>query len=165
VDEIDHKILQHLVGDGRLSFAALGRLVNLSTGAVLYRVRALERRGIISGYSARVDPAALGAGLCALVALEITGGLDPIERELHKLPEVEACWSSAGTSDLILKIRAADPVAMERLLVRIRDLRGVERTRTSVLLATRFEREPDPAALSPPPAAAPVSGGAEAGAR
>jgi Lrp/AsnC family leucine-responsive transcriptional regulator len=148
VDAIDRKIIQHLSRDGRMSFAALGRLVSLSTPAAHYRVKALERRGIITGYSARVDPAAVGFGLLALVAVETSGSLDALERELEPMPEVEACWSTAGTSDLLLKVRTADPFSMEHLLIRIRDLPGVDRTRTTVLLATRFEREPDPEALS-----------------
>jgi Lrp/AsnC family leucine-responsive transcriptional regulator len=151
LDEVDQKILRHLSEEGRMSFAALGRLVNLSTPAVHYRVRALERRGVISGYTARVDPAALGGGLSGLVAVEMSGSLDAIERELRKMPEVEACWSTAGTSDLLLRVRAGSPGGMERLLVRIRALRGVERTRTTILLAVRFEREPDPAALGGEP--------------
>jgi Lrp/AsnC family leucine-responsive transcriptional regulator len=147
MDAIDRKILQHLVADGRMSFAAIGRSVNLSTPAVHQRVRQLERRGVITGYGARVSPAALGLGLSGLVAMETEHDLDAIVRAVRTMPEVEACWSTAGTSDLLLKVRAADPPAMERLLVRLRGLAGVDRTRTTILLATQFEREPDPAAL------------------
>jgi Lrp/AsnC family leucine-responsive transcriptional regulator len=147
MDEIDRKILQHLVADGRMSFAALGRLVKLSTPAVHQRVRRLEARGVITGYGARVSHAAIGLGLSGLVAVETGGRLDAIVTAVAAMPEVEACWSAAGTSDLLLKVRAGDPPAMERLLVRLRELAGVERTRTTILLDTQFEREPDPAAL------------------
>lgn len=147
MDEIDRNILQHLVRDGRMSFAAIGRAVKLSTPAVHHRVRQLERRGVITGYGARVSPAAIGLGLSGLVAVESAGSLGRIVRAVRAMPEVEACWSSAGTSDLILKVRASDPPAMEHLLVRLRELPGVERTRTSILLEAHFEREPDPAAL------------------
>lgn len=128
-----------------MSFAALGRLVNLSTPAVHHRVKALEQRGVITGYRARVDPNALGRGLSALVAVDALGGvaLDAIVEELDHIPEVETCWSTAGTTDLILRVRTADPPALERLLVRIRALDGVGRTRSTILLATRFAREPD----------------------
>ena len=152
MDEIDQKILQLLVHDGRMSFAAIGRAVKLSTPAVHHRVRQLERRGVITGYGARVSPAAIGLGLSGLVAVESAGSLGPIVRAVREMPEVEACWSSAGTSDLILKVRTSDPPSMEHLLVRLRELPGVERTRTSILLDTQFEREPDPAALGPDPA-------------
>ena len=146
MDAIDRKIIQHLVHDGRMSFAALGRAVNLSTPAVHHRVRQLERRGVITGYGARVSPAAIGLGLSGFVALETEGSLEAIVRAVRAMPEVEACWSTAGTSDLLLKVRAGDPPTMEHLLVRLRELAGVDRTRTTILLDTQFEREPDPAA-------------------
>jgi Lrp/AsnC family leucine-responsive transcriptional regulator len=152
MDEIDRKILQLLVHDGRMSFAAIGRAVRLSTPAVHHRVRQLERRGVITGYGARVSPDAIGLGLSGLVAVESAGRLAEIVQAVRAMPEVESCWSSAGTSDLILKVRTSDPPSMEHLLVRLRELPGVERTRTSILLDTQFEREPDPAALGDPEA-------------
>jgi Lrp/AsnC family leucine-responsive transcriptional regulator len=150
MDAIDLKILQHLVADGRMSFAALGRAVKLSTPAVHNRVRQLERRGVITGYGARISPSALGLGLLGLVAVETPGMLEPIIAAVRPMPEVEACWSAAGTSDLLLKVRVGDPAAMEHLLMRLRELPGVSRTRTTILLETHLEREPDPAALGVP---------------
>jgi Lrp/AsnC family leucine-responsive transcriptional regulator len=147
MDATDRKILQHLVSNGRMSFAAIGRLVNLSTPAVHHRVRQLERRGVITGFGARISPGAIGLGLSGLVAVETEGSLEAIAAAVAAMPEVEACWSTAGTSDLLLKVRVGDPPAMERLLVRLRELVGVGRTRTTILLDTHFEREPDPAAL------------------
>jgi Lrp/AsnC family transcriptional regulator, leucine-responsive regulatory protein len=149
VDQIDQKIIRLLAVEGRMSFADLGRRVNLSSPAVHYRVKQLERRGVIAGYGARIDPGALGLGLSALVAVETSGSLDAIEQQVERFPEVEACWSTAGTSDLLLKVRTADPVSMERLLIRLRELKGVDRTRSTVLLATRFERTTDPGAMWP----------------
>ena len=130
-----------------MSFAELGRHVKLSTPAAHRRVKALEERGVIIGYSARIDTASLGTGLLALVAVEAVGGFDALIGELKRIPEVEACWSTAGTSDLLLKVRASGPVALERLLLRIRESAGVARTRTTILLDTRFERGTDPAVL------------------
>jgi Lrp/AsnC family leucine-responsive transcriptional regulator len=152
MDAVDRKILQHLVTDGRMSFAALGRAVSLSTPAVHHRVRQLERRGVITGYGARVSPGAIGLGLSGLVAVETAGSLEQIVGAVRPMPEVEACWSTAGTSDLLLKVRVGDPPALEHLLVRLRELPGVDRTRTTILLDTQFEREPDPAALGAPAA-------------
>ena len=102
---------------------------------------------MITGYGARVSPGAIGLGLSGSWPWSPSGSLDAIVRAVRAMPEVEACWSSAGTSDLILKVRVGDPPAMERLLVRLRELPGVDRTRTTILLDTQFEREPDPAAL------------------
>lgn len=147
MDRVDQKIIQLLTDDGRMSFAELGRHVNLSTPAAHRRVKALEERGVITGYTARVDSASLGLGLSALVAIEAVGSLDALVADFARLPDVEACWSTAGSSDLLLKVRASSPVTLERLLVRIRETAGVDRTRTTVLLDTRFERETDPAVL------------------
>lgn len=130
-----------------MSFAELGRHVNLSTPAAHRRVKALEDRGVITGYTARVDMTALGGGLSALVAIEAVGSLDALVDDVSRIPDVEACWTTAGSSDLLLKVRASNPVTLERLLVRIRETAGVDRTRTTVLLDTRFERGTDPAVL------------------
>ena len=149
MDDTDQKIIRLLAAEGRMSFADLGRRVSLSTPAAHSRVKQLERRGVITGYGARIDPGALGLDLSALVAVEASGSLDALERRLAAFPEVEACWSTAGAGDLMLKVRTADPAALERLLTRLREVRGVERTRSTVLLATRFERTSDPRALWP----------------
>jgi Lrp/AsnC family leucine-responsive transcriptional regulator len=150
LDDVDLNILRYLSEEGRMSFAALARKVKLSTPAVHRRVRALEERGVITGYSARLDLTSLGGGLQALVAVETAGSLDEIVHELEALPEVEACWSTAGTSDLLLRVRTGGPVGMERLLVRLRELVGVDRTRTTILLDTRFDRAADPRSLGQP---------------
>lgn len=157
IDPVDQKILQLLGANGRMSFAELGRRVCLSTPAVHYRVKALESRGVIAGYGARISASALGLGISAVVAVETEGRLEAIVAALEAMPEVECCWSTAGTSDLLLKVRVADPPAMERLLVRLRELPGVDRTRSTVLLNTRFERESDPAAMLAPAAGAPAA--------
>jgi Lrp/AsnC family leucine-responsive transcriptional regulator len=150
LDDVDLNILRYLSEEGRMSFAALARKVKLSTPAVHRRVRALEERGVITGYSARLDLTSLGGGLQALVAVETAGSLDEIVHELEALPEVEACWSTAGTSDLLLRVRTGGPAGMERLLVRLRELVGVDRTRTTILLDTRFDRAADPRSLGQP---------------
>jgi Lrp/AsnC family leucine-responsive transcriptional regulator len=150
LDDVDLNILRYLSEEGRMSFAALARKVKLSTPAVHRRVRALEERGVITGYSARLDLTSLGGGLQALVAVETAGSLDEIVHELEALPEVEASWSTAGTSDLLLRVRTGGPAGMERLLVRLRELVGVDRTRTTILLDTRFDRAADPRSLGQP---------------
>jgi Lrp/AsnC family transcriptional regulator, leucine-responsive regulatory protein len=82
LDEIDRKILVELQDDGRVTMAELGRRVNLSAPAVGERVQRLEETGVITGYSARVDPAAIGYPLAAVVRIR------PARRQLHKVPEV-----------------------------------------------------------------------------
>jgi len=121
--------------------------VRLSAPAAHYRVKALERDGVISGYGARLSAAAIGAGLSGIVAVEIDGSLATIVAALEDIREIEACWSTAGVSDILLRVRSRDALAMERLLVRIREIPGVVRTRSTILLATQFSREADPVPL------------------
>jgi Lrp/AsnC family transcriptional regulator, leucine-responsive regulatory protein len=146
IDAIDRKIIQVLSADARLSLAEVGRRVSLSTPAVHRRLRALEAAHLIAGYTLRLDPSALGHGLQAVVALELagrTGALDRVAAEVAGFAEVEACWSTAGASDLLLRVRAHGPRELERLLVRLGEIPAVGRTRTTVMLVTHFERPPD----------------------
>jgi Lrp/AsnC family transcriptional regulator, leucine-responsive regulatory protein len=82
LDEIDRKILVELQDDGRVTMAELGRRVNLSAPAVGERVQRLEETGVITGYTARVDPRAIGYPIAAIVRIR------PARRQLHKVPEV-----------------------------------------------------------------------------
>ena len=70
MEELDRQILRLLAGDGRMSFTDLGRTTGLSTSAVHQRVRRLEQRGVIRGYTVTVDPACLGLALTAFVAVD-----------------------------------------------------------------------------------------------
>jgi Lrp/AsnC family transcriptional regulator, leucine-responsive regulatory protein len=84
LDATNHRILDELQRDGRVALAELGRRVGLSAPAVAERVGRLERAGVITGYRAVVDPAAIGYQLAAVVRIR------PFARQLHKIPEVAA---------------------------------------------------------------------------
>jgi len=149
VEPLDAQIVRLLADDGRLSFTELGRQTGLSTSAAHQRVRRLEQRGVITGYSARVEPAALGLGLTAFVSIR---PIDPSQPDdspdrLAVLPEITSCYSVAGDESYILQVRVASPLALEDLLARIRAVANVS-TRTTMVLSTPFEHRP-PAA--PPP--------------
>jgi Lrp/AsnC family transcriptional regulator, leucine-responsive regulatory protein len=153
IDDIDRKIIQSLADDARVALAEIGRRVRLSTPAVHRRVRALEAAGLIAGYTVRLDTSVLGHGLQAVVALELSGGtgsLDRVATIVAGFAEVEACWSTAGASDLLLRVRARGPRELERLLVRLGEIPAVGRTRSTIMLVTHFERAPDPGVLTAP---------------
>jgi Lrp/AsnC family leucine-responsive transcriptional regulator len=145
VEETDRQILRLLARDGRMSFTDLGRATGLSTSAVHQRVRRLEQRGVIRGYTAVVDAEAVGLPLTAFVSVT---PLDPaapddVPQRLADLPEVEACHSVAGDENYILKVRVGTPGDLESLLGRIRAEAGVS-TRTTIVLSTPFRRRPLP---------------------
>ena len=145
VEEIDRKILLLLAQDGRMSFTDLARQTGLSVSATHQRVRRLERRGLIRGYVAVIDPADAGLPLTAFVSIKPfdPAAADDAPDRLAHLSAIEACHSVAGDENYILKVRVASPAALENLLSEIRAAANVS-TRTTIVLSTPYEnRAPD----------------------
>ena len=142
MDEIDHRIIALLRENARRSFQDIGQRVSLSAPAVKRRVDRLERDGIIRGYAANVDPAAIGWNTHAFVELFCEGRMtgEEVSEAVGEYPEVEAAYTIAGAPAAILHLRAADTQHLEEALERVRDTPGVIRTQTQVVLSTLFER-------------------------
>jgi Lrp/AsnC family transcriptional regulator, leucine-responsive regulatory protein len=141
LDAVDLAILAALQANARVPYADLARSVGLSAPSVADRVKRLEQLVVITGYHAAVAPAALGLGVVALVGIEQTddGEQDAIATALTDVPEVEDCWFVAGDQSFVLKVRVADVDDLERSLGRLRKIPGIARTRTTVVLSTRWE--------------------------
>lgn len=140
MDETDRQLIEILRGAGRTSYVALAKEVGLSSPAVHERVGKLEAAGVITGYHAAVDPRAIGLDVTALVGVFTQGGHDEvILAELRKMPEIEDCMYVAGDESYFVKIKAPDMLALEQALLRIGDLPGVTRTRTTIALSTKWE--------------------------
>jgi len=140
MEEIDRQILRLLSQDGRMSFTDLGRATGLSTSAVHQRVRRLEQRGVIRGYTVVIEPDSVGLPLTAFISVT---PLDPaapddVPERLSGLPDIEACHSVAGDENYILKVRVGTPGDLEALLAKIRFEAGVS-TRTTIVLSTPYE--------------------------
>jgi DNA-binding Lrp family transcriptional regulator len=142
MDEIDHRIVALLRENARRSFQDIGERVSLSAPAVKRRVDRLERDGVIRGYSANVDPSAIGWNTHAFVELFCEGRVsgEEVKEAVGQHPEVEAAYTIAGAPSAILHLRAADTQHLEEALERVRDTPGVIRTQTQVVLSTLFER-------------------------
>jgi len=143
VEETNRKILALLARDGRVSLTELARQTGLSVSAVQQRVRRLEERGVIRGYSAIIDPEHAGLPLTAFVSIKPfdPAAADDAPQRLAHLAAIEACHSVAGDENYILKVRVASPAALEDLLQEIRAAAGVS-TRTTIVLSTPFEGRP-----------------------
>ncbi|PRX92327.1 Lrp/AsnC family transcriptional regulator [Allonocardiopsis opalescens] len=154
MEDIDRRIVGLLSSEGRSSFTDLARETGLSVSAVHQRVRRLERRGVIRGYTALVDHDALGLPLTAFISIKPIDPAAPDDapERLAHLTAIEACHSVAGDESYILKVRVASPGELETLLQEIRTAAGVS-TRTTVVLSTPFEHRPVAAAPGEPPAA------------
>jgi Lrp/AsnC family leucine-responsive transcriptional regulator len=147
VDGVDRTLIEALRANGRATFAELARLVGLSAPAVHERVGKLEAAGVITGYRAAVDPTALGLGVSALVGVlqADRSDSDRIFDALRAMPEIEDCWFVAGEETFVVKVRVPDVAALEQAIGALNRIRGVARTRTTVVLSTRFEGRVRPA--------------------
>lgn len=140
LEEIDRRIVALLAQDGRMSYTDLGKATGLSTSAVHQRVRRLEQRGVVRGYTAVLDAELVGLPLTAFVSVKPIDPSAPDDApdKLAPMPEIEACHSVAGEESYILKVRVGTPGELESLLARIRAAANVS-TRTTVVLSTPFE--------------------------
>jgi Lrp/AsnC family leucine-responsive transcriptional regulator len=151
VDAVDRQIIAALRVNGRATYADLGRQVGLSASAVHERVGKLEATGVITGYHAVVEPTAVGLGVTALVGIlpTDTGDSEEIAEALGEVAEVESCYAVAGDEAFVVKVRVPTVDELERTLGRLRRIDGVARTRTTVVLSTRFEARPNNAEVAP----------------
>jgi Lrp/AsnC family transcriptional regulator, leucine-responsive regulatory protein len=147
VDSVDRRLIEALRANARATFAELARLVGLSAPAVHERVGKLESGGVITGYHAAVEPAALGLGVSALVGIlqGDRGDSDRIFAALQAMPQIEDCWFVAGEETFVVKVRVPDMPSLEQVIGAVNRIRGVARTRTTVVLSTRFEGRAAPA--------------------
>ena len=140
LEPIDQAIARELSADGRCSFTDLAERVGLSVSAVHQRVRRLEQRGVIRGYSAQLNAEVIGLPLTAFISLTPIDPAAPDDypQRISHIREIEACYSVAGEESYILLVRVASPAALEDLLRRIREAAKVS-TRTTVVLSTPYE--------------------------
>jgi Lrp/AsnC family transcriptional regulator, leucine-responsive regulatory protein len=139
IDDTDATILDLLQENARISQADVARVVGLAPSAVLERIRKLESRGIIKGYTALVDPRALEQSMLAFVAVrsEEAPGEDSVARALSKCPEVLEVHHVAGDDCYMVKVRARDAEHIGQLLrLRFARIPGVKSTRTTIVLET-----------------------------
>ena len=142
----DAGIVDALQREGRLSYAEIGAVVGMSGPSAHERVKKLEARGVIRGYTAAVDPVAVGLGVLAFMWVTQAPGTiaDDLADDFSTIPEVEACHRIAGEGDYLLKIRASDTGDLERIVRIVQGTRHVYRTETDVVFSTPFERRPLP---------------------
>ncbi|MEW6581735.1 MAG: Lrp/AsnC family transcriptional regulator [Actinomycetota bacterium] len=142
LDEVDRMIIALLREDARRSFRDIGERVGLSAPAVKRRVDRLEAAGVITGYCAVVDPAAVGWTTHGVVALFCEGRMsaDEVRAGVAAHPEVSAAYTVAGQASAILHVHASDTAHLERSLEALRSIPGVTATQTQVVLSALFER-------------------------
>lgn len=147
LDSIDRQILEELMVNGRITLAELSEKLGLSSPSLSERIKKLEKKGIIKGFTALVDPDRTGYSLLAF--LEVT-----LEKPVHRKPflelvehmeEVLECHHMAGDYDYLLKVRCRNTAHLEELISdRLKSLEGLSRTRTTIALSTVKEKISSP---------------------
>jgi Lrp/AsnC family transcriptional regulator, leucine-responsive regulatory protein len=139
LDEIDSKVVQHLMAQGRITWAELASILDLSAPATADRVRRLEERQVITGYTALVNAEAIGYPLTALIAitLEKPKHRAAFLQKVQQLAEIQECHHVTGDDDYWLKVRCQSTRDLERLISNeLKSLPGISRTRTTIVLST-----------------------------
>src|ERR1700733_13005242 len=132
MDAVDRAILRQLQLDGRLTNVELAARVRLSPSPCLRRVRALEEAGVIRGYHADIDPAAIGRAFEVTVHVELTlkdrATVEAFEAGVAALDEVLECRRMFGVPDYVVRVAVADPAAYEAFYMnKMADLPGLAR--------------------------------------
>lgn len=139
LDRIDRNILRTLQENGRISYVELADKVGLSTTPCMERVKRLEREGIIQGYSARLDPQYLQAGLLVFVEISLNSKhadiFDEFRKAVIKLPNVLECHLVSGNFDYLVKARISEIASYRELLGDILlKLPGVGESRSYIVM-------------------------------
>lgn len=141
LDDSDLNILKALSQDAKISFADLGKKVNLTGPAVHGRVKKMENSGVIKQYGIDIDFNLIGLPVCAFVRVQ-TGKLSCREaaKLVEKFDEVIECHAVAGEDDLLLKTRTATPLDLQELLDKLKTEGIIVNSVSLFVLETHFER-------------------------
>jgi len=141
LDQHDRRILHEIQRDCRQPIADTAAAANLSPSACHRRLRILEERGVVAGYSARLNREALGLPMEFFVEVSLQAqseeALGRFEKAVEKVPEILECHLMSGQFDYLLRIAAADAADYERIhRTRVARLPGVSRIQSSLALRT-----------------------------
>ena len=149
IDGVDQRIIASLVADARASYAEIGARVSLSAPAVKRRVDRLRSAGVIRGFTAVIDPRAIGWTTEAFVELYCTGRTTPaqIAVAVRRHPEVVGAYTVSGQADALVHLRASDIGHLEQSLERLRAEPFITSTRSMIVLSRLVE---SPTAVAAP---------------
>ena len=139
MDSLDLDILSLIQNDARVAHASVGERLGLTAPAVHARIKRLEKDGVIRGYLTSIDPLAVNQSLLAFVRVmnNAAGNNEQaFEGFIRQQPNILECHDISGEDSYMLKVRTDSPDSLRRLLSRIREFPGVERTVTSITLLT-----------------------------
>ncbi|MFD9544531.1 Lrp/AsnC family transcriptional regulator [Streptomyces sp. NPDC060022] len=142
LNDLDERIVHALAEDARRSYADIGAIIGLSAPAVKRRVDRLRAEGAITGFTVRVDPAALGWHTEGFIEIYCSRNTAPeaIKQGLARYPEIASASTVTGDADAIVQVFAADMRHFEQVLERIAGEPYVERTKSVLVLSPLLRR-------------------------
>jgi Lrp/AsnC family leucine-responsive transcriptional regulator len=146
LDDIDRQIVEALIRDSRASLKELAQTVGLSSPSVSERVRRLEERGVIRGFTLDIDPPALGYPIQAIVRIKpMPGKLHLVQKLIMETPQFGECDKVTGDDCFVARLYVRSIEELDGLLDRIADK---AETSTAIVKAQPIRRRPPPLALS-----------------
>ncbi len=137
LDDLDYKILIELVKDGRASFRKIAEKIGVSVSTIVSRVEALEKNGVIKGYTALIDPLKIGYNLSAVIHVRIRHGkLLEVQRLIASYPNVYGVYDVTGESDSVILARFKSREELSTFIKTLLANEYVERTITYIVLDT-----------------------------
>lgn len=141
LDHIDHKLLEILQSNGKITNAQLSKDIGLSPAPTLERVKKLESSGIIESYHAQIDREKVGLGVLTFVQVTLSGHrkaiTDQFVETIMRVPEIIECHHVTGSCDFLLKVIAKDIASYQKLIMEtINEIEVVASTQTMVILST-----------------------------
>ncbi len=142
LDATDRLLLEALMRDARMSLKALAAYSGLSSPSTAERLRKLEERGVILGYTVEVDPAALGYAFEAIVRIRpLPGKLHIVQKLIVETPAITCCDKVTGDDCFVVRLHACSMAELDTILDRISEMAA---TNTSIVKAKPVERRPPP---------------------
>lgn len=136
MDELDASLIALLAAEPRVGVLESSRRLGVARGTVQARLDRLVERGVVRGFGPDVDPVALGFGVLAFTTLEIAQGRgQDVVEHLRALPEVLEAHTITGPGDLLLRLVARDNADLQRVIDRVVEVEGIERTSTVIALS------------------------------
>jgi DNA-binding Lrp family transcriptional regulator len=141
MDDLDQHLLARLRDNARAPVSELARALGLSRTTIQSRLARLERTGVIAGYAVRLSDAVEGARIHAFIMLTVEPKqAAAVTVALRRMAGVRRLQSVSGPFDMIASVEAPSVDQMDALIDEIGAVRGVERTNSSIVLSTKFDR-------------------------
>ena len=135
IDNIDVQIMSLLQEDSRLSFNKIAHKLGISVGTVCNRVKSLEDKGVLKGYTVLLDPNKVGFGLTVIILIQAEGKhLLDVEKEVAKINNVISVYDITGDFDFVIVARFKDRESLNTFIKSLLTIPYLKRTVTSVAL-------------------------------